>query len=261
MAIQQGKILLLAGTGALLFMSVGKNKKRKSKSSSDEDLDKDKEVDTGEVFETEPDPELEPESNGDVNKTSLISKYMDRDGKALLGSLYQIRTGDTPLAVCREALFGSREPVASPLMRQAAIDLLVRIDCGPYNQAIYGVPLSELTSGHAQIDEYWTRKGVSFNPIYSNNKERMESGKPPSGARGSSYALIWIPMINLDKLDMEGVVTTEGMYHTDTNNGLGGSTIDPPPEIISLGFEDLSSDREAGCDLPEGDFRQKIVQS
>ncbi|MHC4433929.1 MAG: hypothetical protein ACYTBS_18975 [Planctomycetota bacterium] len=44
MATQQGKILLLAGAGALLFMSAGKKKRRKPSSktsgSVEEDLDK-----------------------------------------------------------------------------------------------------------------------------------------------------------------------------------------------------------------------------
>jgi len=255
--------MLLAGAGALLFLSAGK-KKRRTKSAPEEDSGKSEEnldKESGSVFDTEEDEW----SNGseepqEEEEAPLISKYMDPNGRAQLGALYQIKPGDTPLEICREALFGSREPVMSKPMRQAAMDLLVRIDCGPWNQTNYGVGLAKLTAGHAQIDQYWTQKGVSFDPIYSNNLKRMSEGRAPSGAEGGHFALIWIPMINLDRFDMEGVVTTEGMYHQDSSNGRGGSMIDPPEEILELGFDDVI-EKTVGCDLPEGDFRRTVVAS
>jgi hypothetical protein len=232
MATQQGKILLLAGAGALLFMSAGKKKRRKPSSktsgSVEEDLDKGDEpiLEDEDVAAAEPEAE---DSEDEDRYEAMISKYLDKDGRAQLGGLYQIKQGDTPLGVCREALFGSRDPVTSPVMRQAAIDLLVRIDCGPWNQ-------------------------------YTDNFDRMSDGDAPSGAPGSKFAFIWIPMINLDKLDMEGIVTTEGMYHEDSEAGRGGSTIDPPPEVLALGFDDIIAGT-AGCDLPEGDFRKTVAVS
>ena len=262
MAIQQGKVLILAGAGALLFMSAGKKKKRKAaKDPQENDSPEDMDATDAPVFEPgENDPPAEPASDPEpaAPEASIISKYMAPSGRAQLGSLYQIRVGDTPLEICREALFGSREPITSQAMRQAAKDLLVRIDCGPWNQAVYGVSLSKLTDGHAAIDEYWTQQGVSLYPIYADNLARMSNGKPASGAEGESFALIWIPMINLDKLDMEGIVSTEGMYHADTSNGQGGSMIDPPQEIVNLGFDDVI-EKTVGCDLPEGDFRKTLV--
>lgn len=260
MATQQGKVLILAGAGALLFMSASKKKRTKTsgiqKPAAPEDLD---DADAP-VFESEDDVEVgtEPEVEPPEEAPSLIGKHMGPSGRAQLGALYQIRGGDTPLEICREALFGSREPVTSQVMRQAAKDLLIRIDCGPWNQAVYGVSLNKLTSGHAAIDEYWTQQGVSLFPIYADNLARMSKGLPASGAEGQSFALIWIPMINLDKFDMEGVVSTEGMYHPDTSNGLGSSMIDPPHEILNLGFDDVI-EKTVGCDLPEGDFRKTLV--
>jgi len=272
MAKQQGKILLLAGAGALLLLSSGKKKKRKptkqteTKAHVEEDLD---EVDGG--FNVEdggfeepverpapPVPPSPPAPEPDFGP--MIDKYLAPHGRAQLGALYQIKPGDTPLEVCREALFGSRAPVTEPALRQAAMDLLVRIDCGPWNQAVNGVDFSHLSPGHAQIDGYWTQRGVSFNPIYSNNLERMRDLMPPTSAPGKHFALIWIPMINLDKFDLEGIVTTEGMYHPDTEEGQGPSMIDPPVEITNLGFEQVSN-LEVGCDLPEGDFRKTVIAS
>lgn len=273
MATQQGKIFLLAGAGALLFMS-GKKKKKRSKAKVDppqeeeeeeeEDLDDDGEVifdtDDDDLDEGEDEAEDEPVDDAPPSEESAVTKYLDPHGRAQLGRLYQIKIGDSPLEICREALFGSREPVVDAGMRQAAMDLLVRIDCGPWNQALYGVELTKLTPGHAQIDGYWTQRGVSFDPIYVDNFVRMSEGLGASGAGGGDFALIWIPMISLDKYDMEGVISTEGMHHPDTEDGIGGSMIDPPKEITDLGFESVE-ERTVGCDLPEGDFRKTIVAS
>jgi hypothetical protein len=258
MATQQGKVLILAGAGALLFMASGKKKRKKASSPKPSDSVEDLDADESPAFEPDT-PEPEPHvADEEAEGESIISKYISPSGKAQLGGLYQIRVGDTPLEICREALFGSREPVTSQVMRQAAKDLLVRIDCGPWNQAVYGVSLNNLTSGHAAIDEYWTQQGVSLFPIYADNFTRMSKGLSASGAKGESFAVIWIPMINLDKFDMEGVVSTEGMYHPDTSSGQGGSMIDPPQEILDLGFDDVS-EKTVGCDLPEGDFRKTLV--
>lgn len=276
MAAKQGTLLLMAGGAALLLLASSKKKKKKSGASSQpsstdseskkeqpaQNMDEEDVLDD-DVFEPEPttpEPEpapAKPESKPEPDEP-MITKYIHPAGKAELGKMYQIKPGDTPLEVCREALFGSRAPVTDPAMRKAAVDLLVRIDCSPYNQAIYGVPIEELKQGHANIDSYWTQKGVSFNPIYTDNLSRMMDGLSPSAAKGNHFAFIWIPMINLDRLDLDGVVTTEGMYHPDTPNGMGGSMIDPPAEIIDLGLDDAQTGM-VGCDLPDGDFRKTIV--
>lgn len=268
MAVKKSTLFLLAGAGALLLMS-SKKSNRRSKSAVDseegtveggdvedsEDLDDEEE----EVFESEENLEDEgDEEEEGFSAASVLSRHMDPGGRAQLGMLYQIKQGDTPLEICREALFGSRDSVTDAAMRQAAKDLLVRIDCGPWNQALYGVSLEKLKEGHANIDSYFTQRGVSFNPIYKNNRERILNGLRPTSGSGGSFALIWIPMINLDRFDMEGVITTEGMYYEDTPNGMGGSMIDPPEEILDLEFDEVSAN-EVGCDLPEGDFRRSVV--
>lgn len=284
MAAKQGTLLLVAGGAALLLLASGKKKKKRSgslsqpssqqPSSTDSESKKERPAQNmdeefiEDVFEPEPSPEPAPApaspeieqepDEPDEPDEPMITKYIHPAGKAELGKMYQVKPGDTPLEVCREALFGSRAPVTDPAMRKAAIELLVRIDCSPYNQAVYGVPIEELKQGHANIDSYWTQKGVSFDPIYTDNLSRMMDGIPPSAARGNHFAFFWIPMINLDRLDLDGVVTTEGMYHPDTPNGMGGSMIDPPAEIIDLGLEDAQAGT-VGCDLPEGDFRKTII--
>jgi len=264
MASKQGTLLLLAGAGALLLMSGKKKRSRKGSESKDDaaktpDSHQDDLDDEDEIFESDedaaPPSPAEPE---DHSAAAVLARNMDPDGRAQLGMLYQIKQGDTPLEICREALFGSRDPVVGPGLRQAAKDLLVRIDCGPWNQALYGLPLADLKEGHANIDSYFTQRGVSFNPVYQNNQKRILNGLRPTSDPGGSLALIWIPMIDLDRLDMEGIVTTEGMNYPDTESGLGSSMIDPPEEILDLEFDEVSAD-EVGCDLPEGDFRRSVV--
>jgi len=277
MAAKQGTLLLVAGGAALLLLATNKKKKKATSAASKPEAsspstnggakapqnmdDEEEEVfeTQEEVFETQEDKfEASEEDREEVSDEPVILQYINPAGKAELGKMYQIKPGDTPLEICREALFGSREPVTDAVRRKAAMDMLVRIDCSPFNQAVYGRPLDELKQGHANIGSYWTQKGVSFNPIYSDNLNRMMDGLPPSAAQGNSFAFIWIPMINIDRFDLDGVVTTEGMYHPDTPDGMGGSMIDPPAEIINLGLDDAQTG-VVGCDLPEGDFRKTIV--
>jgi len=183
---------------------------------------------------------------------------VDPRGRVQLGMLYRIKAGDTPLEVCREALFGSREPVADPLKRRAVIELLVRIYCSPWNQALYAIPLENLKGYPREIDDYMSKYGISFDPVYQDNYHRITNGLRPTAGDGFKFALIWIPMIDVDRLDSSGVVTVEGMYHPDTEKGIGGLMIDPPREITDIGFEYVTRDR-VGCDLPEGDFRRSLV--
>lgn len=266
MATKQSTLFLLAGAGALLLLSGKKKKKGKSTSAPDhqgghEDLDEEDEIfESGEDEPDDEDDELSPSDAGYLSAEEVLARHMDPEGRAQLGMLYQIKLGDTPLSVCFEALFGSRDPVSDPVMLQAARDLLVRIDCGPWNQALYGVALEQLKEGHVNIDSYFTQRGVSFNPIYQDNQKRILNGLRPTSDGGVKFALIWIPMINLDRLDLDGIVTTEGMNWPDTESGMGSSMIDPPAEILDLEFAEVSAD-EVGCDLPEGDFRRVVVAS
>lgn len=258
--MKRGALLLVAGGAAvILFAQPNKKKKKKRSAASNgkpqNGAAQDMDVEDSDESEAKSEPKAQPEP-----APAGFSKYVDPAGRARLGMMYLIKPGDTPLEVAREALFGTRAPTADPVKRRQAMELLVRMDCSPYNQAIYGRPLSELKQGHANIDSYWTQKGVSFDPIYTDNYEMIMNGNAPSAAPGNSYAFIWIPMIDVDRFDTEGIVTTEGMYHPDTAQDMGGSMIDPPVEIISLGLNDAQTG-VVGCNLPEGDFRKTIVAS
>ena len=204
-----------------------------------------------------PTPEPGPDVSPPASPAEVVLALEHPDKLAHLGGLYQIRPGDTLLTVAREALFGTRDPINDPVKRAAVIELSVRMDCSPWNQALYGASEEALDTTHPAVQNGWSQMGVSFNPIYTDNRSRMIAAQPPSAATGTKFAFIYIPMINLDLLDGEGRVTTEGMNYPDTIEGRGHSMIDPPLEILQMGFDDIVLG-EVGCNLPEGDFRKKM---
>lgn len=236
----------LIGGGALALFFLSKKSSAEAPSASDE-LEEEEEVE-------EIEDEEEEESFEDI-----LLRIDTHDGTARLGRLYHIKPGDTPLAVMREALFGSRDPVADPVRRKAVIDLLERAECSPWNQASYARAPEALMPGHAElVKRRYVQRGVSFNPIYSNNRARMMLGEQPTSSPGKYFAYIWIPMIDVDLFDQTGEVTLEGMNWPDNERGRGHSMIDPPFEIIDLGFEEITNS-SVGCEFPEGDFRRFVV--
>lgn len=274
-----GRYQLIALTGAALVLaSRGKKKRRKRPAApaeveelSEEDLfgeweeegeggaleEEDLFEEIGEIDEDVEVPLPGPADRSPATPAEVVLALEHPDQKAHLGGLYQIRPGDTPLIVAREALYGTRDPINDPEKRAAAIELAVRIDCSPWNQANYGVSPEVLDATRTSIKNGWSKVGVSFKPIYVDNRSRMIAGKSPSAARGNNFAFIYIPMVNLDLLDTEGLITTRGMNYPDTERGRGHNMIDPPDEILRLGFDDVFLS-EVGCNLPEGDFRKTM---
>lgn len=286
-------VLLLAGASALLLLS-GKKKKSKvgdSPAAAPEDRHDDDLDDEDSIFDPEDiGPDIEPDSEPDNESViepvikpptrgdELLARHMDPSGKAQLGMLYQVTSADrdypdaeTHLKFCLEALFGDRE-IKDPYAIDAAKKLHFRVQCSPWNSVLYHAPSGEAGAGweaHAGDDEEASSGLIYFHPMYVDNQQRIRDGLKPGYGRDltidqkKSYPLIWIPMINLDRFDEDGTVTLEGMYHPDTEHGIGGSMIDPPDEILRLGFEDISTEHYNGfygCELVEGDFRKKIVQ-
>lgn len=183
------------------------------------------------------------------------------DGRAHIGKLYGIKNGDEPLGVMREALFGSREPVTEAWKRQAAKDLLVRTECSPWNQANYARGPEDLSPDHAAlVKSRYNQRGISFLPVYSNNRARMMLGDQPTSEPGKYFAYIWIPNIDIDHLDQTNEVTLLGMNWPDTEDGPGHSMIDPPWKIVRIGFAEITTSA-VGCQFPEGDFRRFVVST
>lgn len=230
----------LAGL-ALLFSS----KKAPAKSSKDEKEDLD-----GKEEKEDDDEELDYEE--------VLDDWEHPDGKASLGRFYQIKAGDYPFAICKEALFGHRGSIQDPVLHKAVIDLHILIDCGPWNQTLYKVAPSRLDTKHYALDRGYTNGAISFNPYYKDNRHRIMNGLKPSADPGGNFAYIWIPMIDLDIFEQTGIVTVKGMNYPDSEeHGMGHSMIDPPPEILKLGFASIAS-QNVGCELPDGDFRKTL---
>jgi hypothetical protein len=238
--------VLLFGAAALLLLS-----KKKSNGSSSQ-------LPAPDEYEFDHSEELPP-VDAQESYEDLLLQWIDPQGRAYLGKFYQAREGDTPIGISREALFGTRQPRVEPWERQAAIELSIRIDCGPWNQTLYGKDASQLSPGHHAVDNGWSQVGVSLSPSFQDNASRLAQGIAPTAAPGGGYPLIWIPMIDLDALDSQRIVTTFGQDWPDDGDG-GYNMINPPPWVVDLGFDQIAQD-QVGCALPEGDFRKSLEQS
>jgi len=187
----------------------------------------------------------------------LVDAWESPEGQPLTGRLYQVVPGDTALLVARKALFGTTEPRLDPRERESVIDLSIRIDCGPWNQTIYGRGAADLNPGHYAVERGYTKKGVYYMPVFPDNRERLSQGESPLVGSGSSFPFLWIPKIDLHKFMQTGEVTTLGQDYADDGQG-SYNMIDPPPWVIDLQFEGDLKAGIAGCSLPEGDFTKEI---
>lgn len=239
-------LLLLGGAAALLLLA---RKKPDSKINGHK-------IDESEGLGDDEFDEDEPPVEAEESYESLTAQWQDEMGRPMLGRFYQVKPGDTLLSIAREALFGSSDPRLEAWERQAAIDLSIRIDCGPWNQATYGKAADELEAGHRAVENGWSSVGVAFAPIYQDNQARLSQGLAPTAQPGDSYPFIWIPMIDLDTFERERMITTMGQNWPDDGEG-EYSMINPPPWVIDLEFAQISG-MQVGCNLPEGDFRQTM---
>lgn len=256
------KLSLLALGGFAVVLASKKKRRRRSDSSEaevDEVVEEGWDDESGGVLEEDDlfeeigeHEDLPPEGGGHLTPAQVILALEHPDKKAHLGGLYQIRLGDNLVMVAREALYGTREQLVDPHKRAAVLELAALIDCSRWNQMLYGADPSILNHQHPAIESGWSQVGISFNPIYTDNRTRMLAGKPPSGAAGNKFAFIYIPRINLDLLDMDGTVTTQGMNYPDRESGMGHNMIDPPIEILNLDTVDVVERDSYGCAIPEG---------
>ncbi len=267
-------ILIAVGAGALVLASRKKKKRRRKKVVAKEvhvegstvevepvevepvepeDLDEPEDEDLLDGFEVD-----ESEVDQPTTMLEVLESLEDPSGLARLGSLYQVKLGDTLLEIAREALFGTRRDVLKdPAMRRAVVEMAIRIDCSPWNQTVYGRAKDQLRKGHPAITEGVSTLGISFDPVYADNRMRMADSNAPSAASGNHFAYPWIPQIDTDLFDSEGVVSTQGMDWPDTVEARGHNKIEPPKEILDLRFDDVVH-RHVGCHLPDGDFRRTL---
>lgn len=275
------KGILLAGAAALAWMALGSKKKKKSGKGEDglTDLERACFEDGADHVRTMPDGEEfcwwadgRQAFGGDYKKGATVPSHQSavtavqalESPEPAIESLYQIRYGDNPIEIARAALFGSRAAVTDPAKLQAIYEYILRIDCSPWNQAFYGRPLDDLRDDHRGLINDYARLGVSFNPVYSNNRARLLSGLSPTSAGGRNFGFIWLPAIDREAFAQDLTVTVEGQNWPDTEAGIGHSKLDPPAVILAMGdANDARSGEEieVGCALPEGDFRKKLIKN
>lgn len=221
-----GKVVLITG-GALLTYLVGREVYAKARP------------------KPTPLPEPEPEPVPDNYYAELIDQYESPGGEPESGHLYYQRTGDMGFDIARWVIGNAGIPQTAA----NRIAYLRLIECSPYNQALYTVKLSDSAmKGRFRTDP---DVGISGNPQHHDNRNRMMQGIAPRRAAqrnsmsahedvpgGARHAFMWLPLLKPD-------ATVVGPNAVATWQD-GSSAINPPPEIVALGFENVPAG-EYGC--------------
>lgn len=183
----------------------------------------------------------------DVDYPSLIAEFESPDGKPEMGTIYDYGPGIPALAnVARAALNAAGIPSNS----DNRIGYMRLIECSPYNDALYNVKLSE----KAFHDRFRNDQpyGISGYPQHYDNLLRMKQGLSPRRAAlrnsmnktsepvpgGRRHADFWLPLLRpgTEIVGPNAVATWQD----------GSSAINPPTEIMVLGFENVQSG-DYGC--------------
>ena len=121
---------------------------------------------------------------------------------------------------------------------------LYAMECSPFNDAVYNVDLD--AAGMKNRARDWWPRGISQTPRYVDNYQRAIIGKSFKRGAGNRFAMAWFP---------KAEATQDGAF-TIVMWPDGTSAINPPAEIMALGFENVppkqygcGSDRFAGSKL------------
>jgi hypothetical protein len=182
----------------------------------------------------------------DIDYNELISTFESGDGQPEMGTFFDRGEGDNMSTIARRSLNNAG---ISQLEGANRIAYMRLIECGPYNDALYNVKLSEksFNSRFRQDQPY----GISGYPQHHDNLLRMKQGSPPrraalrnsmTGAEtvpgGKRHADMWLPLL---KPGTEVVGPNSVAVWQD-----GSSAINPPTEILAMGFENVTSG-QYGC--------------
>lgn len=185
------------------------------------------------------------ERGPDVDYNELVSQFESGNGQPETGTFFDRRQGDNLSTVARRVLDNAGIPQSSA----NRIAVMRLIECSPYNDAVYNVKLSEnsFKSRFRQDQPY----GISGYPQHHDNLLRMKQGLPVRRAAlrnsmdkheaipgGPRHADMWVPLL---KPGTEVVGPNSVAVWQD-----GSSAINPPTEILALGFENVPPG-EYGC--------------
>jgi hypothetical protein len=230
------KVVLIGG-GALVTYLVGRQVFAKSRT------------------KPKPAPTPAPEPSP-YDYTGLIDQFTSPPGSPATGTLYYQRgatqdaqgdwhAGDMWQEITKWALQNAGIP--NTAANRIALQRL--IECSPYNDALYGVKLSASAfGGRFRQDQPY---GISGNAQHHDNLQRMKQGMPVRRAAyrhsmsdhetvpgGGRQAALWIPLLQ------QGIEAIGPSAVLDWQDGSSG--INPPPEILALGFENVPA-AEYGC--------------
>ena len=119
------------------------------------------------------------------------------------------------------------------------------IDCSPWNDAAYGVTYK---MGPHKYDTPHGRQ-IGMNPVHDDVRKKLTQGQPPrrtvkkpnAHSGGGHFAYLWLPPLD-DEALLEGVVRVDPTYWST-----GDSKIMPPPEVLTLGLENVPKEQTWGC--------------
>lgn len=187
------------------------------------------------------------ESPPDIDYNELISQFESGEDQPEMGTIYDYGPEIPSIKnVARGTLNNAGIP-SNSANRDAYTRL---IECSPYNDAVYNVKLSEWAF-HARFrnDQPY---GISGYPQHYDNLLRMKQGIPVRRAAlrnhmsktsepvpgGRRHADMWLPLLKpgTEVVGPNSVATWQD----------GSSAINPPTEILALGFENVPSG-EYGC--------------
>lgn len=191
------------------------------------------------------------ETGPPIDYADLVEQFESPDGDPEMGTLYDYGSGIPALAnVSRRALQNAGVPSHS----DNRIAYLRLIECSPYNDALYNVKLP-VEDGIVKMGRFRRDPafGISGNPQHYDNLLRMKQGLAPRRAAlrnsltkvsegvpgGRRHADFWLPLL---KPGTE--IVGPGAVATWQD---GSSAINPPPEILALGMENVPPG-QYGCD-------------
>lgn len=111
---------------------------------------------------------------------------------------------------------------------------LYAMECSPFNDAVYNRDLDD--AGVKNRARSWWPRGIVQTPQYPDNYLRAIQGKPFKRGNGNSFALAWLPLIS---------PTPDGKFAIAMWPD-GTSGINPPAEVLALGFEGVPP-KQYGC--------------
>jgi hypothetical protein len=177
----------------------------------------------------------------------LIEEFESPDGDPQVGTLYSYGSQIPALANVARAALNTAGIPSNSANRIAYMRL---IECSPYNDALYGVRLSEQSfNARFRNDQPF---GISGYPQHYDNILRMKQGLSPRRAAnrnhmsktteqvpgGRRHADPWLPLLKPGTTVVGPAAVAEWQD--------GSSAINPPPEILDLGFENVPPG-EYGC--------------